>query len=123
MLDDGPGLVDGLSVEGVLGNSGLEPAVKDLVDGETEDVIELEFFGGEETISMHSSEEGSTFEQSSRVLVLEGEELTGSLSELGEGEMTSPYFSLILEAVLADELEFVVNPFLLVGSSWGLECG
>ena len=110
-------------MEGILGDSGLKSAVKDFVHSQTEDVIELELFSGKETISIHSSEEGSTFKQSSRILVLEGKKLTSSFSELGKGEMASPYLSLILEAVLANELEFVVNPFLLVGPSRGLECG
>ena len=44
LLDDGPGLVDGLGVEGILGNSSLQSSVKDFINGQTKDVIELEFF-------------------------------------------------------------------------------
>ena len=110
-------------MEGVLRNSGLQSAVKKFVKGESEHVIELEFFGGEKTISVHSSEEGSTFEKSSGVLLFESEELSGCLSELGESKMHSPYFSLVLEAVLSHELQFVVDSFLLVRSPWSLESG
>ena len=123
LLNDSSGLVNRFSVESVLGNSGLESAVEEFVKGKTKNVIELEFFSGEESISVHSSQEGSTFEQSSGVFFFKGEELTSSFSEFGEGKMDSPYFSLVLEPILANELEFVINPFLLVGSSWSLECG
>lgn len=99
--DDDTGLVDGLGVEGVLGDSGLQSSIKKFVKGETENVIELEFLIGEETIAVHSSEKGSAFEKSSGVFFLKGEQLSGCLSELGQSEMDSPYFSLVLKAVLA----------------------
>ena len=121
LVDQHSCLVDALRLEAFLVDTGLQSLVEEFVEGQTEDVIELEFLVGEETIAMHSVEEGSTFEKSSGVFFLEGEELSGCFSELGEGEMHSPYFSLILEAVLADKLEFVINPFFFVGSSWSLE--
>lgn len=65
LLDDSSGLMDGFGVEGVLGDSGLKSAVEQLVQGETQHVIELEFFSGEEPVSVHSSEKGGTFKQPS----------------------------------------------------------
>ena len=96
--------MDGLGVEGILRNSGLKSSVKEFIQGQSQNVIELELFGGEETITMHSSEEGSTFEKPSRVFFFKGEELSGCLSELRESEMDSPDFTLILEAILSDKL-------------------
>lgn len=72
---------------------------------------------------MHSSEEGSAFEKSSRVFFLKGEQFSGCLSELGQGEMDSPYFSLILETVLANKLQLMIDSFLLEGPSRGVEGG
>lgn len=123
LLDDDPSLVDGLGVEGILGDSSLESALEQLVGCEAEHVIELEFLGGEEAVAVHSSEEGGAFEESPGVLLFEGEELTGGLPELGEGEVDSPDFSLILEPVLADELKFVIDSLLLVGSPGSLVGG
>ena len=110
-------------MESILRDSGLKSTIEELVKSKTKDVIELEFFSGEEPISVHSSKKGSTFKQSSGVLFFEGEKLTSCFSEFGEGEMDSPYFSLILKPVLADELEFVVNSFLFVRPSGSLEGG
>ena len=62
LLDDSSGLVDGFGVEGILGNSSLQSAVQELVKSQTQNVIELKFLIGEETIPVHSSKKGSTFE-------------------------------------------------------------
>ena len=123
LLDNASGLMHRLSVECILGNSGLESAIEEFVESQTQHIIEFEFFGGEETISVHSSKEGSSFKQSPWVFLFKGEEFTSCLSEFGEGEMDSPNFSFILEPVLADELEFMIDPLLFVGTSGSLEGG
>ena len=122
LVDEDSGLMDALGLEAFLVDSSLEPLVEEFVEGETQHVIEFEFLVAEETVSVHSVEEGSAFEQPSGVLLLKGEQLSGGLSELGQQEVHSPYLSLALEAVLADQLQLVVDSFLLEGSSRGFEC-
>ena len=108
-------------MESFVENSSLESSVQDLVDGETQDVIELEFFVSQKSVSVHSSQKGGTFEESSGVLLLQSEKFSGSLSELGEGEMTSPDFSFIFETVLTNQLKLMVDSFLFEWSSWSIE--
>lgn len=72
---------------------------------------------------MHTVEEGGSFEESSGVTFLEGEQLTGSLAEAGQDEMDSPDFTLVLEAILADQLQLVVDALLLEGTPRGVEGG
>lgn len=115
--------MDGLGLEALLVYSGLQSFVEEFVDGETENVIEFELFIGEQSVAVHSVEEGGSLEESSGVLFFEGEQFSGGFSEVGEEEMDSPDFPLVAEAVLADELEFVVDSFLLEGSSGGAEGG
>ena len=110
-------------MESFVENSSLESSVKNLVHSQTQNVIELEFLVGEESVPVHSSEEGGAFEQSSGVFFLESKEFSGSLSELGEGEMASPYFSFVFETILADQLKFVIDSFLFEGSSGSIEGG
>ena len=62
--------MDGFGLESFVENSGLKSSVQKLVNGETQDVIELELFVGQETVSVHSSQEGGTFEQSSGIFLL-----------------------------------------------------
>jgi hypothetical protein len=121
LVNQHTGLVDALGLETLLVDAGLETLVQELVDGKTEHVIELEFFIGEETIAVHAVEESSSFEESSGVLFLKGEQLTCSLSELGEEEMNSPDFTLVLETILADQLQFAVDTFLFEGTTRGLK--
>ena len=119
LVDEDTSLVDGLGLEAFLIDPGLQTLVKELVDGETQDVIELEFLTSEEAIAVHSVEEGSAFEESSGVSLLQGEQLTGGLSEAGEDQMHSPDFSLVFEAVLAHELQLMVDSLLFEGTSGG----
>ena len=121
LVDEDSSLVDGLGLEAFLVDPGLESLVQELIDGETQDVIQLELLIGEQTISVHSVEQCSALEKSSGVLLLKGEQLSGSLSELGEDEMHSPYFPLVLEAVFTDELQLMIDSLLLEGSSRGVE--
>ena len=110
-------------MESLVEDSCLQSSVQNLVYGKTQDVIELELFISQETVSVHSSEKGGTFEKSSGVFLLQSEKFSGSLSEFGECEMASPDFSLIFQTVLADQLKLMVDSFLLEGSSWSIEGG
>ena len=106
--------MDGVS-ELSLGNKGLESSLHELVDGKTENVIELSLALLEEAELADSSDEGITFEKSSGISLVKGEELTSSLSELGEGILDSPDFSLVAEAVSADEVELGSESLLIEG--------
>ena len=123
LVNEDSGLMDGLGLETFLIDSSLQSLVKEFIDSKTQDVIELELLVAEEAVSVHSVEEGSSFEESSGVFFLESEELTSSLSELGEEEMNSPDLTLVLETVLSDELQFVIDSFLFERSSGSLEGG
>ncbi len=113
--------MDGLGLESLVEDSGLKSSVEELVNSETQYVIELKLLVGQEAVSVHSSEEGSAFEQSSGIFLLQSEELSCSLSELGKSKMHSPDFSLVFKTILSDKLKLVVDSFLFERSSWGIE--
>ena len=75
--------MDGLGLEAFLINSSLEPLVEDLINCETQNVIQLELIVRQKSVSAHSSEKSSTLEQSSGVFLLQSKQLSGGLSELG----------------------------------------
>ena len=110
-------------MESFVENSCLESSVQDLIYGKTQDVIELEFFSRQKPVSVHSSEKGGTFEQSSGVFLLQSEEFSGGFSELGEGEMASPYLSFVFKTIFSDQLELMINSLLFEGSSWRIKSG
>ena len=102
LSDDNSGLVNGFCMESILSNSCLKSSIKKFVKSQTQNVIELEFLVGKKTISMHSSEKGSTFKQSSGVLFFKSKKLSCCLSEFRKSEMDSPDFSLVLKTVLTN---------------------
>ena len=110
-------------MESILRNSGLESTIEKLIQSQTQNVIELEFFVGEKTISMHSSKKGSTFEKSSWIFFFKSEKFSGCLSELGQSKMYSPDLLLVLETILSNKLQLMIDSFLLKRSSRCLECG
>ena len=119
----GSSVVDGLGELG-LENSGLKSSLKEFVHSQTEAVIELVLLlRVEKSISEHSVEEGSAFELSNLITFIEGEQGSGSLSDLGQGVLNSPDFSLVLQSVVTALLNFGHNPFLLERPTWGLVCG
>ena len=115
LLDEDAGVVDGLG-EALLEDLGLEAALEELLGGELEDEIELELLLGEEAEAAHSAEEGLSLEDPLGIVGGEGQEGTGGLTELGEGELDAPDLALAPEAVLADELELAIETLLLVGT-------
>ncbi len=112
--------MDWFGLESFVKNSGLESLVQNFIQGQTQNVIELELLIGQKSVSVHSSEKGSTFEQSSWVFLLQSEEFSGSFSELGKSKMNSPYLSFIFKTIFADQLKFVINSLLFKRSSWCL---
>jgi hypothetical protein len=122
LVDKNSGLMDGFSLEAFLVDPSLDSLVQELVEGQTQDVIELELLTSEQTITMHSVQKGSTFEESSGVFLLKSQQLTGSLSELGEQQVNSPDLSLVFEAVLPHKMQLMVDSLLFEGTSGSVKC-
>jgi len=116
-LDQGSGMVDRVSKLG-LEDAGLESSLQQLVEGHSQDVIETVLgFLVQQTELEHLSQQGSAFEESALVLGIESEEFSGSLSEASQNQLDSPDFSLVLQAELTADLDFLIVAFLLEGSS------
>ena len=70
---------------------------------------------------MHTVKECSTLEHPPRIFLLQSEQLSCSLPKLGQQKMHSPDLPLVLESILANQLELMVDSLLLKGSPRGLE--
>ena len=105
LSDEDSSVMDRSGFEVVSEDDGLESSFHESSVGQTQDVIELVFRFVEETISEASSHEGFTFEESSGILFVKGQKFSGSLSHLGQNELDSPDFSLILETVSTDDFK------------------
>ena len=101
----------------------LKSSVHEFGDGQTQNVIQLVLVLVQESVlepafnNLHSLHQGGTFEESSGVLLVEGQELSRGLSQMGQSHLHSPHFSLVFQTVFTDDLHFLVQTLLLVGSS------
>lgn len=53
LMDQDSRLMDGLGLESLLVDSGLQSLIEELVDGQTQHVIQLQLLIGQQTITMH----------------------------------------------------------------------
>ena len=65
--------------------------LKEILDLQTEDVIELHTILIEHTKSNETTQKRISLEKATRVLLLKRKELTSSLTDLGEGVLDTPY--------------------------------
>jgi hypothetical protein len=81
LLDQDTGVVDRLG-KAKLVDAGLETALKEILDVEGQDVIELHAGLIEHTDADQTANQGVTFEQTLGVLLVEGEQLTNKSAGL-----------------------------------------
>jgi len=99
----------------------LQPAFQEILNLEAQHVIELHSALIEDTDTDEAPEEGISFEQTTGGLILKGEEITGSLADLGQGVFDPPNLTLVSEPVLSDELQLLIQAGLLKWPSRGGE--
>jgi len=109
LSDQDSSVMDRSGFEVVSEDDSLESSFHESSGGQTQDVIELVFGFVEETESEASSHEGFTFEESSGILFVKGQKFSGSLSHLGQNELDSPDFSLVLQTVFTDNFQSEVG--------------
>jgi hypothetical protein len=96
VLDQSTGHVVRLS-HTVLKYLSLETTVQKLFNVQSEHVFQTLLGFSEETESIQTAEESSTFEDTDRVLYVECEQGTSYLTDLSKGQLYAPYFTLVLE--------------------------
>jgi len=116
LFNQDTGMVDRLG-KALLEHLGLQTALEELLGGKLQDEIELKFILGEESIVLHAAEEGFSLEHALGIVIGEGEEGTGGLSKLGEGELHTPDLALAAEAIFTNKLELGIQTLLLVGTT------
>lgn len=126
LSDEDTGVVDGLG-ETKLVDTGLETSLKEILDLQGQDVIELHAGLVEDTDTDETSNKGIAFEKTLGVLLVEGKKLTlwmlepyaqsqqdnsenlpGSTTDLGQSQTDSPDLTLVAQAILSDELQLRV---------------
>ena len=101
----------------------LQSPLQQLFDVKRQDVIEPVLgLRVQEPVSEHLPEKRGSFELSSLVVLVEGQEFSGSLSKTGQGQLGPPEFSLVLEAILSADLDFLADSLLFEEFSGSCGC-
>lgn len=97
----------------------LQTTLEEVINGESEHVIQLHLVLSQHTdanlrermLQAHNTyqttEQCIPLELSLLILLFECQQFSCSLADLRESVLHAPYFSLVLQSVLADELEFL----------------
>lgn len=118
--DEDSGVVDGLG-HARLEDEGLEAAFEKVLDGESQHIIQLVLCLVEESVTEHSSEKGFSLEDTARVLLVEGQKISGVVTDAAESVLNPPQLPLAAKSVLTDQLQLGVQTLLLVRTTRLLE--
>lgn len=122
LADQGTGVVDGLGHAGAE-DQGLQTALQQLLGGQLQHEVQLLLVFGQQLVAQHAAQQGFTFEHALGVLLVQGQQSPGGLTDLREGKLHAPDFALATETVLAAELQLLVDTFLLEGTTGGARRG
>lgn len=101
-----------------LENLSLQSSLQEILDSQSQDVIQLHLVLTQDTNSHQSSDQSVTFEQSLLVLVISGKQVTSSSSDLRQLKTNSVDLSLVLQTVLTGQLQFSVQTSRLIWLLW-----
>jgi len=121
LSDEDTCVVDGLGVT-ELEDDGLESSLQKVLDLEGKNEIELVLVLREDSVTVESSHESASLKKSLGVCLVHGKKLSGSTTNVRDGLLYSPYFSLVSQTELSDKLELLVETFLLKRTSGGVVC-
>ncbi len=116
--DTHSGVVDALG-QAELEHLGLQAALQKVLNLKAKHVIQLHPSLVEHSDADEASEQSVALKETLGVALLQGEQLSGGLADLGQRKLDPPDLPLVSQAVLADELELLVEAGLLVGPPRG----
>lgn len=95
----------------------LQSSFQEILGFQSKDVIEFVLRFVHHSKSVQSSEQGSTFKNSLRILFIFLEQFSCCSSNSRHFLGQSPQFSLVLQTILTDEFQFSIKTFLFKRSS------
>ncbi|KAH3660611.1 hypothetical protein OGATHE_004943 [Ogataea polymorpha] len=106
--DQDPSVVNGLG-KTKLENLGLQSSLKEVLNLQGQNVIQLHLVFWQDTDSDQSSDQGVTLEKSLLILLVSGKQVSGSSSDLGQLETNSVDFVLVLQTVFTGEFQLGIQ--------------
>ena len=91
----------------------LQAALKEFLRGQLQHKVELLLLLSQKSVPLELAHDRGALKKPLRVFVWKCEEVTGGLADFCKGELHAPDFTLAAEAILAAELELLVEALLL----------
>ena len=120
LADENASMMDRLG-KAKLEDLGLKATFQEILNFKTQDVIKLHVTFVEDTNSNETAQQRVALKQPPGVGVFQSEKVTSGLADLGEGELDTPYLSLVLEAKFTNKSQLLVQTRLFEWSSWSCE--
>lgn len=120
LSDKDTGVVNGLGHTGLEDNS-LETALEEILNSQSKNVVELVLGLIKKPILVHPPQKSFTLKDPTRVLLVESEKLSGSVTDTAKRVLNPPQLSLTTKTVFSDKLQLGVKTLLLVRTSRLLE--
>jgi hypothetical protein len=122
LSDENTSMMNRLGEVLLVADNSLQSTLQELIEGQTKDVIESSLIFLEEAKLHDSSDEGVTFEESFGISLVEGKELSGSLSELSESKLNAPNLTLVPETELTNGHQLSSESILIERLPGSLGC-
>ena len=99
--DEDTGVMDRLS-HTRLEHNGLKPTLKEILNGQRQDVIELVLALIKKTVTVHLTEECLPFEDPLGILLVESQKISSRVTDTAKRVLHSPELTLVTETVLTN---------------------
>ena len=113
-------MVDGLG-HASLEDKSLKAPCQEVLSSEGKDVIKLVLTLSKQPIAVHAAEQCLTLKDTARILLIQGEQLPGCISDTAQGILHAPQLTLAPQAILTNQLQLSIKTFLLIRTPWLLE--
>jgi len=118
LSDEDPSVVDALG-QSQLEDLRLEAALKEVIDAQTEHVVELHLGLVQHTDAHEATQQRIALKESTGVLLIQRQQLSRGRADLGDDILDAPHLALVAQTKLTDELQLLVEALLLKGAPGG----
>lgn len=113
-------VMDGLSHTRLKHNS-LKTTLQEILNSQSQDVIELVLALIKKTITVHPTKESFTFKDPSWTLLIKSQKISSSITDTAKSILHSPELTLVTKTILTNKLQFRVKTLLLIWTTRSLE--
>ena len=88
---------------------GLQTSFQEILDFEAQNVIQLHSVFVKDSNTDQTTQECVTLEETTGILVLQGEQVTSSFADLGQSVLDPPDLTLVFQSIIAIEFQLLIQ--------------